>query len=92
MGKRSLSKGFYVAEAVVRKVTKWKMEPKGTVQVYSRASTIYPDCVGVPFVIHNGRKFVPLTPTESMIGHKFGEFAPTRHFPGHAGAQVAKKK
>ena len=88
---RSLRKGYYVAEAVVRKVNKWRKEQKGVVQVYSRASTIYPECVGVPFNVHNGKKFVPVTATEDMIGHKFGEFSPTRTFKGHSGDKVAKK-
>ena len=88
---RSLKKGFYVAEAVMRKVVKWKTEQRGTVDVYSRASTVYPDCVDVPFRVYTGHKWVPVTVTENMIGHKFGEFAPTRTFKGHAGDKVAKK-
>lgn len=76
---RSQNKGFYVAEAVYRKVLKWTKET-GAIKIYSRASTIWPACVGIPFLIHNGTKFIPCTPTGDMVGHKFGEFSPTRKY------------
>ncbi|MCB0369317.1 MAG: 30S ribosomal protein S19, partial [Bdellovibrionales bacterium] len=56
---------------------------------WSRRSTILPDCIGLTFAVHNGKKFVPLYVTENMIGHKFGEFAPTRTFNGHAEKKTA---
>ncbi len=76
---RSTKKGFYVAEAVHRKVVKWT-PTTGAIKVYSRASTIYPSCVGIPFLVHNGHKFLPCNPTSDMVGHRFGEFSPTRKY------------
>ncbi len=76
---RSQSKGFYVTEAVYRKVLKWTKE-SGAIKIYDRACTIYPSCVSKPFLVHNGKQFIPVNPTADMVGHKFGEFSPTRKY------------
>lgn len=86
---RSSKKGYYIAEAVYRQVSKWT---KGPIKIYSRASTIYPDCVGIPFLVHNGHKFIPVNPTDNMIGHKFGEFAPTRKYTPPKDTKAKKGK
>lgn len=83
---RSLKKGPFVHYKLYRKVE--KMEESGkkkVINTYSRASMITPDFVGHTFGVHNGRQFVPVYITENMVGHKMGEFAPTRTFRGHAG-------
>jgi small subunit ribosomal protein S19 len=70
------------------------MNDAGTKQVlktWSRASTIYPDFVGHTFAVHDGRKHIPVYVTEDMVGHKLGEFAPTRTFRGHAGSKTSKR-
>jgi small subunit ribosomal protein S19 len=63
-----------------------------SIKTWSRRSTIIPDFVGVTFSVHNGRKFIPVSVTENMIGHKLGEFAPTRTFTGHSGDRKVAKK
>ncbi|MCB0393094.1 MAG: 30S ribosomal protein S19 [Bdellovibrionales bacterium] len=82
---RSIKKGPFVDEHLLKKiiVAKEKGDRK-VIKTWSRRSTIIPDSVGLTFAVHNGRKFVPVYVTENMIGHKFGEFAPTRTFQGHA--------
>jgi len=62
------------------------------IKTWSRASTIYPEAIGHVFLVHNGRGFVPIYPKDEMIGHKFGEFAPTRTFRGHSGDKKGAKK
>ena len=84
---RSVWKGPYVDESLIKKVDKLKNEPnKKPIKTWSRKSTIIPDFVGVSFLIYNGKKFIPLTISEDMVGHKLGEFAPTRQFVGHTPA------
>lgn len=81
---RSLKKGQFVDEKLLAKVM--KMNDSGSKQViktWSRRSTISPEMVGVTFAVHNGRKFIPVYVTENMVGHKLGEFSPTRIFKGH---------
>jgi small subunit ribosomal protein S19 len=82
---RSLKKGPYLDENLMKKVKKAKdtgsTEP---IKTWARASTISPEMVGLTFAVHNGRKHVSVFVTESMVGHKLGEFAPTRNFKGHA--------
>lgn len=88
---RSLKKGFFVDDHLMKKVL--EMNAKGDkklVKTWSRRSTITPDMVGHTFAVHDGRKHVPVFVTENMIGHKLGEFAPTRTFRGHAG-QLAER-
>jgi len=83
---RSLKKGPYVEESLLKKVQKLNEENKKTVvKTWSRRSTIYPDFVGHTIAVHNGKDFIPVYITEEMVGHKLGEFALTRKFNGHAG-------
>ena len=90
---RSLKKGPFVAISLGKKVQKNKEEKKKVViKTWSRASLITPDFVGQTIGVHNGRQFVPVYITENMVGHKLGEFSPTRTFRGHAGAKNKGKK
>jgi small subunit ribosomal protein S19 len=83
---RSLKKGPYVHHALMEKVLKAKQSNRRQViKTWSRASMIVPDMVGETIAVHNGKTFVPIHITENMVGHKLGEFAPTRIFRGHAG-------
>ena len=83
---RSLKKGPYVEESLLKKVQNLNKENKKTViKTWSRRSTIFPDFVGHTIAIHNGKDFIPVYITEEMVGHKLGEFAGTRKFTGHAG-------
>ena len=83
---RSVSKGPFIDGHLMGKIKKAQAEnSKKVIKTWSRRSTIFPDAVGMTFAVHNGRKFVPIFVTENMVGHKFGEFAPTRTFNGHAG-------
>ena len=88
---RSTKKGFYVQPKLLERVQEMNKSDKKVVQkTWSRASTIFPDFVGHTFAVHDGRKHVPVYVTEDMVGHKLGEFAPTRTFRGHAGAKKTK--
>ena len=90
---RSLKKGPFVDEHLMKKIDAAQREKsKKPIKTWSRRSTIIPDAVGLTFVVHNGKKFVPIFVTENMVGHKFGEFAPTRTFHAHAGDRKAAKK
>ena len=83
---RSLKKGPYIAHHLEQKVVKMNESKKKTViKTWSRASMIAPEFVGHTFAVHNGNKFIPVYITENMVGHKLGEFSPTRNFRGHAG-------
>lgn len=84
---RSIKKGPYVDHNLEEKVNKMNGEggKKAVVKTWSRRSTITPDFVGHTFAVHNGNKFIPVYVTEYMVGHKLGEFAPTRNFRGHSG-------
>jgi small subunit ribosomal protein S19 len=83
---RSLKKGPYVAYHLQQKVDAMNQASRKTViKTWSRASMITPDFVGHTFAVHNGNKFIPVYVTENMVGHKLGEFSPTRHFKGHSG-------
>ena len=89
---RSVWKGPFVEESLIKKVEKLKQDPiKKPIKTWSRKSTIIPDFVGVSFLIYNGKKFIPITISEDMVGHKFGEFAPTRTYLGHAADKKAKR-
>jgi small subunit ribosomal protein S19 len=83
---RSIKKGPFIDQHMMAKVEQAikKNDKKKTVKTWSRRSTVIPDMVGMTFAVHNGKKFVPVYVTENMIGHKFGEFSPTRQFSGHA--------
>lgn len=87
---RSIKKGPFVAPKLIKRVM--EMNEKGekkVVKTWSRASTIFPDFVGHTFAVHDGRKHVPVYVTEDMVGHKLGEFAPTRTYRGHAGSRTS---
>jgi len=82
---RSVKKGPYVQEALLKKVQVLNSKSsKQVMKTWSRSSTILPEFVGHTFAVHNGNKFVPVYVTENMVGHKLGEFSPTRTFKGHA--------
>ncbi len=88
---RSIKKGPFIQPSLLKKVQ--QMNEKGekrVVQTWSRSSTIFPDFVGHTFAVHDGKKHVPVYVTEDMVGHKLGEFAPTRIFRGHAGSKTTK--
>ena len=88
---RSVSKGPYLDEKLVKKVEQAKRAgKKDAIRTWARYSTIIPEFVGCTFAIHNGVKFIPVYITESMVGHKLGEFAPTRVFRAHSGTKAEK--
>lgn len=90
---RSLWKGPFVDGYLLKKASKVRDSGrKEVIKTWSRRSTIIPDFVGLNFGVHNGNKFIPVFVTEEMIGHKFGEFAPTRTYYGHAADKKAKKR
>ena len=90
---RSIKKGPFVQDALSDKVTAMNGRgEKKVVKTWSRASTILPEFVGHTFAVHNGNKFIPVYVTENMVGHKLGEFAPTRLFRGHTGNKATDKK
>lgn len=83
---RSLKKGYFVDDHLIKKVNDLNgRNEKRVIKTWSRRSTIIPDMIGHTFAVHNGLKHIPVFVTENMIGHKLGEFAPTRTFKGHAG-------
>lgn len=88
---RSSKKGPFVDDHLVKKVeTAISTGDKKVIKTWSRRSTILPEFVGLTFAVHNGKKFIPVYVTENMVGHKLGEFAPTRTFHGHSGDKKAK--
>ena len=90
---RSLKKGPYIEEALAKKIAKMnENSEKKVVKTWSRASMISPDMLGHTIAVHNGKTHVPVYVTEHMIGHKLGEFAPTRMYRGHAGSDKVKRK
>ncbi len=90
---RSVKKGPFVDEHLMKKVRKAKETgDRKVIKTWSRRSMIIPDMVGLTFAVHNGRKFIPVFVTENMVGHKLGEFAPTRTFYGHAADKKSKVK
>ena len=90
---RSVKKGPFIQEKLLKRVQEMnKTGEKKVLKTWSRASTIFPDFIGHTVAIHDGRKHVPVYITEDMVGHKFGEFAPTRTFRGHAGEKSTAKK
>ena len=89
---RSLKKGPFVDLSLSKKVDKAiTNNDKKPIKTWSRKSTIIPDFIGLSFLIYNGKKFIPLTISEDMVGHKFGEFAPTRTYYGHAADKKSKR-
>ncbi|MBQ6998866.1 MAG: 30S ribosomal protein S19 [Clostridia bacterium] len=88
---RSVKKGPYVEERLLKRIIDMNNAgEKRVIKTWSRASTIFPDMVGHTIAVHDGRKHVPVYVTEDMVGHKLGEFAPTRTFKGHAGSKTSK--
>jgi len=89
---RSVKKGPFVAPELLKRAEELnKSGEKKVLKTWSRASTIFPEFVGHTFGVHNGRQHVPVYITEDMVGHKLGEFAPTRTFRGHAGSKTSGK-
>ena len=89
---RSVRKGPFVEERLINRVIELnKTGDKKVLKTWSRSSTIFPDMVGHTIAVHDGRKHVPVYVTEDMVGHKLGEFAPTRTYRGHAGAKTTGK-
>jgi len=90
---RSLKKGPYIEEKLMSKVQlAQESRSNKVIKTWSRRSTIIPEMVGITLAVHNGRKFIPVFVTENMVGHKLGEFSPTRTFYGHAGDKKSKVK
>jgi small subunit ribosomal protein S19 len=90
---RSVKKGPFVQPVLLKRVKEMNQaNEKRALKTWSRASTIFPDFVGHTFAVHDGRRHVPVYVTEDMVGHKLGEFAPTRLFRGHAGSKSTKGK
>ena len=89
---RSLKKGPYIEASLEKKVQASQEGKKGVIKTWSRRSTISPDFVGLNFAVHNGNKFVPVHVSESMVGHKLGEFSPTRTYYGHGADRKARKR
>lgn len=90
---RSLKKGPYIDPKLIRKIdTVQDARSNKVIKTWSRRSTIIPEMVGVTLAVHNGKKFVPIFVTEDMVGHKLGEFSPTRTFYGHSGDKKTKVK
>ena len=90
---RSVKKGPFVDDHLMAKVNAHLSSgSRQVIKTWSRRSTILPEYVGLTFAVHNGRKFIPVFVTENMVGHKLGEFAPTRVFFGHAGDRKGKKR
>ena len=90
---RSVWKGPFVDPSLLKKIEKAKSQAKPTpIKTWSRKSTIIPEFVGISFLIHNGKKFILITISEDMVGHRLGEFSPTRHFTSHTPADKKAKQ
>ena len=90
---RSLKKGPYIEQKLMSKVLVAQETRSGRViKTWSRRSTVIPEMVGITLAVHNGRKFIPVFVSENMVGHKLGEFSPTRTYHGHAADKKAKRK
>jgi small subunit ribosomal protein S19 len=89
---RSVKKGPFIDDHLMKKVEQAKeTKSRKVIKTWSRRSDVIPDMVGLTFAVHNGKKFIPVFVTENMVGHKLGEFAPTRTFYSHAGDRKIKK-
>ncbi len=90
---RSLKKGPFIDEHLMKKILKAKeTDDKKPIKTWSRRSTIFPEMIGMTFLVHNGRSFIPVYVTEQMVGHKLGEFSPTRTYKGHTSLDKKLKK
>jgi len=87
---RSVKKGPYIDQHLLDKVDKLVNSNNKTIKTWSRRSTIYPEMVGYTMAVHNGKKFIPVFVTEEMVGHKLGEFSPTRTYYGHTSDKKSK--
>ena len=87
---RSVKKGPFVDDHLMKKVGAQSVDDRRPIRTWSRRSTILPEMVGYTLAIHNGRRFIPISVNENMVGHKLGEFAPTRIFRGHPGTKAEK--
>ena len=87
---RSVKKGPYIDQHLLDKVEKLVNSNNKTIKTWSRRSTIYPEMVGYTMAVHNGKKFIPIFITEEMVGHKLGEFSPTRTYYGHTSDRKSK--
>jgi small subunit ribosomal protein S19 len=88
---RSVKKGPFVDPKLFKKAEEAvRADSRKVIKTWSRRSTVVPELIGLTFAVHNGKKFIPVFVTENMVGHKLGEFAPTRTFYGHAGAKKAR--
>ena len=90
---RSVKKGPFIDNHLIKKVVRAnEAQDRRVIKTWSRRSTIVPDMVGLTFAVHNGKKFIPVFVTENMVGHKLGEFSPTRTFWGHTGDKKSRLK
>jgi small subunit ribosomal protein S19 len=90
---RSLKKGPFISQKLINKVeAAQRARSSQVIKTWSRRSTVVPEMVGVTLAVHNGRKFIPVFISENMVGHKLGEFAPTRTFYGHTGGKKSQLK
>ena len=90
---RSMGKGPYIVESLKKKIDILNMNnDRKVIKTWARSSTIFPDLVGHTLAVHNGKKFIPVYITENMVGHKLGEFAPTRTFRGHSSRKAKEEK
>jgi len=89
---RSVKKGPFIDQHLLDKVEKLVNSNNKTIKTWSRRSTIFPEMVGYTIAVHNGKKFIPVFITEEMVGHKLGEFSPTRTYYGHAADRKSKRK
>lgn len=89
---RSLKKGPFVDPNILKKISKLRQGDKTAIKTWSRACSIAPEMVGFVFAVHNGKEFIPVSITENMVGHKLGEFSPTRKFINHGGKMAKAEK
>jgi small subunit ribosomal protein S19 len=89
---RSIKKGPFIDQHLLDKVEKLSNSNNKTIKTWSRRSTIFPEMVGYTIAVHNGKKFIPVFITEEMVGHKLGEFSPTRTYYGHAADKKTKRR
>ena len=89
---RSVKKGPFVDASVLKKISAQSVDDRRPIKTWSRRSTIIPEMIGYTFSVHNGRRFLPIYISENMVGHKLGEFAPTRTFQTHSGTRKTDSK
>jgi small subunit ribosomal protein S19 len=89
---RSVKKGPFVDASVLKKISMQSVDDRRPIKTWSRRSTVIPEMIGYTFSVHNGRRFLPIYINENMVGHKLGEFAPTRTFQSHSGTRKSDSK